>query len=354
MKNLIAIVLVLAACGKSDDKKADKAEAAKPVAAEPAKPAAPPKPTPLPVQAFVELDPGKLAFKPAAVLGKTPEDIAKALPQFLRKDKTSAAVSAKTDELMAGMEADLKAKGIDVKKNSGKPEFRLPPTPGGTRPETHVILHTDDDGTVRQYGVWFETTAAEKQEIIDTFDKLWGKHKIIDETLGPQMTWFDAASGFRASTRVKADNPDRIDIDYVRYLPLAKFFGEPGPLWGFEKAERPFLGATTAEIEATYGKVAVSKESETITLELPPTDYDGNSSHTRILMFTTKGKVRQWNTHIPFEDYEPARAEYGAALDAKFGKPKPARREHLVYGKKPKVDVNYSKFTDELDIEVTP
>jgi hypothetical protein len=97
----------------------------------------------------------------------------------------------------------------------------------------------------------------------------------------------------------------------------------------------------------------VSKESGTITLELPPTDYDGNSSHTRILMFVEGGKVRQWNANVPYEDYEPARAEYGAALDAKFGKPKPARREHFIYGKKPKVDVNYSKFTDELEIEVT-
>ncbi len=253
--------------------------------------------------------------------------------------------------MMADMKKEIEAAGVDLSKKTDI-EFRLPPTPGAKRGETHVIIHLYDDKVIRQYGVWFDTTAEEKAEIIKTMDEVWGPHKVVQETLGHQMQWYDAKNGVRASTRVKGDG-DRIDIDYVRYLPLAKFFGEPGPVWGFEKAERPFLGATVAEIEATYGKVKVDKDGGTLTLHLPPTDYDGNSSKTMVLMFLTGGKVRQWNTHVPFEDYEPARAEYAAALEAKFGKPKPARHDHLIFGKKPKVDVQYSKYTSELDIEVS-
>lgn len=353
MKNAFVLVLALVACKSDKDKDSSKSETGKkPVAAEPAKPAPPPKTPPLPVAAFVELDTAQLAYKPQNILGKTPADVAKALPQYLRQDKTSAAVKAKTDELMADMNNDMKRMGIDTRKRTDI-EFRLPPTPGASRDTTHTILHVDDDGTIRQYGVWIESTAAEKQEVIATFDKLWGPHKIINETLGPQMTWFDAKTGIRASTRQKADKPDRIDIDYVRYLPLAKFFGEPGPLWGFEKAERPFLGATVEELQAAYGKLEVDDKAGLVKLELPPTDYDGNTAHTMILMFLERGKVREWRTHIPFEDYEPARAEYEAALDAKFGKPKPARYDHLIYSKKPKVDVQYSKYTHELDVVVS-
>lgn len=354
MKKLV-LILALVACGKSDKKEDNaKTEAKKPISAEPAKPE-PPKVTRVPVKAFIEADTATIAFKPQAVLGKKPADVAKELPQFLRKDKTSEAVNKRTEAMMADMKKEVEAMGVDTSKKTDV-EFRLPPTPGTKRDETHVIIHLDDAGFIRQYGVWFDTTAAEKAEIIKTMDEVWGPHKVVQETLGHQMQWYDAKNGVRASTRVKGDG-DRIDIDYVRYLPLAKFFGEPGPLWGFEKAERPFLGATVEQIQQTYaeyGEMKVDKDSGSLTMHLPPTDYDGNSSKTMILMFVTNNKVRQWNTHIPFEDYEPARAEYEAALDAKFGKPKPARREHLIYGKKPKVDVNYSKYTSELDIEVSP
>lgn len=353
MKQTWMMVLLLAsACSKSESKDEPKSEPkAKVVEAAPAKPAEPPKTPPLPVKAFVEQDTKQLGFKPQVVLGKLPADLAKELPQYLRKDKTSAAVQAKTDEMMAGMKADLAAKGIDVNKREDV-EFRLPPTPSTKDDSTHVILHTNDDGTVREYGVWFKPSDAERAEITKAFDELWGQSKVINETLGPRTSWFDATNGVRASTKVElaAHEKERLDIEYVRYLPLAKFFGEPGPVWGFEKAERPLIGATPEELEAAYGKLVVDKEAGTVKMELPPTDYDGDTSHTVILMFLERGKVRQWNTSIPFKDYEGARAEYEAALDAKLGKPK-AKRDHFIYAKN--IDVEYSKFTHELDIEVT-
>ncbi len=352
MKNVFAIAVLLVACSKHEDKKPADKPAPKTTET---KPVEKPKPATAPIKAFVELDPGQIPFKAPAVLGKTPLDVAKEFPQYLRKDKTSEAVKKQTDEMMKDMTEDMKKMGIDPTKGGSDIEFRLPPTPAATDETTHVILYTNDSGKIREYGVWFRGTPAEAQEVVKTFDDVWGAHKVVNETLGPRTTWFDPKAGIRASTRLEADKPNQVDVDYVRYLPLAKFFGEPGPVWGFEKPEQPLLGSTVEQLEAAYGKDAIKADpgADTVTLTLPPTDYAGDTAATTILMFLERGKVRQWNVSIPFEDYEPARAEYEAALDAKLGKPKPARHDHLIYGKKPSVDVEYSKFTHELDIEVT-
>jgi len=313
-----------------------------------------------PLAAFVEPETTKLAWKPQDILGKKPADVAKTLAQFIKLEKTSAAVKAKTDELMADLKKDVEAMGIDTKRGENDPKFELPATPLGTGP-TMVILHTNEDGTVRSYGVWFRTAntypeygfPTQSADLIKLFDEKWGPSKKIKETLGERTTWFDAARGLRASARI--EKPEDFDVSYVRYLPLAKFFGGPGPLWGFEKAERPLIGSTPDEIVATYGKDFEVKRDDkqgTITMSLPPTDYDGETSHTTILMFVRDGKIGDWRTHIPFEDYEPARAEYEALLEAKLGKPK-AAKDHFIYGAKPTVDVEYSKYTKELNIEVT-
>ena len=53
---------------------------------------------------------------------------------------------------------------------------------------------------------------------------------------------------------------------------------------------------------------------------------------------------------LPIEVREPIQT-HERVLVAKFGAPKPAAHDHLIYGKK--VDVEYSKYTHELDIEVS-
>jgi hypothetical protein len=225
-----------------------------------------------------------------------------------------------------------------------------------------MILHTHDDGSVRSYGVWFHTASlspqygwpTQSEDIIKKLDESWGPHKVVRETLGDRWTWFDAKRGVRVSTR--KDKPEDLDLDYVKYLPLPDLFGAAGPVWGFEKTERPLLGATPDEIEATYGKVYDVKRDDkagTIAMKLPPTDYDGDTAVTSVLMFVKGGKVSQWNLHIPFDNFDPARAEYEAALTTKFGAPKKAPHDHFLYGKKPTTDVEWSKYTHELDVEVT-
>ncbi|NVB82324.1 MAG: hypothetical protein HOV81_28345 [Kofleriaceae bacterium] len=314
----------------------------------------------VPLAAFLDPESKAIAWKPQDVLGKQPADLAKTFAQYLKVEKTSAAVKAKTDEMMADMKKEVEAMGIDTTRNANLPEFELPAAPYNDGGNTHVILYTNDDSSVRSYGVWFHTGSitpeygfpVQGEEIVKKLDELYGAHKVVKETLGDQHVWYDAKRGVRATTRL--DKPADVDLTYVRYLPLANLFGAPGAVWGFEKAERPLIGATPDEIVATYGKdyeVKRDDKAQTITMIMPPTDYDGDTSTTRVLMFVRGGKVGEWHMSIPFDNYEPAKAEYEAALLAKFGAPKPAAHDHLIYAKK--VDVEYSKYTHELDIEVS-
>jgi len=311
-----------------------------------------------PLAAFVDPETVKIAWKPQDILGKTPAELAKAQAQFLKIEKTSAAVNAKTDELMADMKKDMEKLGVNTNRDPNEAKFELPATPYGTGP-TQVINHLNDDGTVREYGIWFRTMStfpqygfpAQSEELMKLFTTHWGPPKKIKETLGEETTWFDSVRGLRASVRI--EKPEDMDVSYSRFLPLAKFFGAPGAVWGFEKAERPLIGATPDEVVAAYGKdFAVKRDdsAETITMSMPPTDYDASTTKTTILMFVRSGKVGEWRTSLPFDTYEPARAEYEAALKTKLGDPKPAK-DHFLYGKT--VDVQYSKYTHELDIEVT-
>ncbi len=308
-----------------------------------------------PLRAFVEPETTRIAWKPQDVLGKTPAELEKQYPQYVGKDQTSDAVKAQTKAMMADLEKDVKAMGVDPNKSSTDLEVRLPATPLGADTTTHAILHLNDDGTVREYGVWIRTEElgdygfpSEPTEVVKLFDELWGPSKKIKDTLGERTSWFDAKRGIRVSTQIDPGKPNELDLDYVRYLPLASFFGAPGAKWGFEK-DFSLVGATTDQLTAAFGS-AVKLKDGTATLTLPPTDYQGDTAVTTILMFIEKGKVEHWQTSIPFEDYEPARAEYEALLEAKLGKPKAAPHDHLAYPGK--VDVEYSKYTHELDIEV--
>ncbi len=315
----------------------------------------------VPLAAFLDPEAKVIAWKPQDVLGQQPAELAKKFAQYIKVETpASAAVKAKTDEMMADMKKEVEAMGVDTSRDANLPEFELPTAPYNDGRNTHVILYTNEDSSVRSYGVWFHTASispeygfpVQGEEIVKKLDELYGAHKVVKETLGDQHVWYDAKRGVRATAR--RDRPNDLDLVYVRYLPLANLFGAPGPVWGFEKPERPLIGATPDEIVATYGKDYIVKRDDkaaTITMIMPPTDYDGDTSTTRILMFVRGGKVGQWNLSIPFEHYEPARAEYEAALLAKFGAPKPAAHDHLIYAKK--VDVEYSKYTHELDIEVS-
>jgi hypothetical protein len=325
----------------------------------------------VPLKAFVELDTAEspIKFKPQHVLGKTPTELLKEFPDYVTPDQTSESTKKATEAMMADMKKEVEAMGVDLsKKTEGEDvDVSLPATPFGGADRTQAIFHLNDDGTVRNYAVWFRAKSQgfganaaswpnEIADIVALFDKHWGPHKKIKRTLGEEATWYDAKAGIRASAEIDPAKPDELDVTYVRYQTMASFFGAPGPVWGFEKPDRPLLGATAAELVAAYGKaVEVAADGSTATIKLLPTDYDSDVSVTTILAFLRDGgKVDTWTVRFDYEAYDGARAEYEALLAAKFGPaPKPDKYGHIKFGKKPTVDAQYSDITHALNLEVS-
>lgn len=312
----------------------------------------------MPLDAFIEHETTRISWKPQDVLGKQPADLAKTFPQYLKAETTSAAVRAKTDEMMKDLDKEAIALGIDTKRNADLPEFELPSTPFAEGRATHVMLHTDDDGSVRNYSLWFRTASLSPQigwptqsaDIVKLLDEKWGPSKQVKDMIDDEVRWFDAKKQIRASA--KPEKPEELDVSFVRYMPLATLFGSPGIVWGFEKAERPVLGATADEIVAAYKeyKPKLSADGSTVTIYLPPTDYDGANARTSILMFVRKGKVADYRFNLPWGNWDGARAEYAAALEAKLGKPGKEKYGEIPYGKNHKI--RWSDITKSLEVIV--
>src|SRR4051812_48445061 len=192
-----------------------------------------------PLDAFIEQDPKRIAFKPAAVLGKTPQDLLAQFPQFAGASTVSESTRKATDKMMEGLKKDVEAKGVKLKEHRDDVEVRLPASPYGADADTHVILYLDDDNTIRSYGLWFHTEEmmsgsawpVQAEQVVKGFDDKWGPHKIVKETLGERHTWFDPKTGIRASTHLDPARPGDLDVVFVRYTPLATLFGAPGELW---------------------------------------------------------------------------------------------------------------------------
>jgi len=193
----------------------------------------------MPLDAFIEPETTRIAWKPQDILGKKPAELAKAYPQYLAAHPTSESAKAKTDELMKDMNKDLEKMGIDTKRDANLPELELPASPFGAD-RTHVILYTDDDGSVRSYGLWFHTRSIspafgwpqQSADIVKLLDAKWGARKQVHETLGDRQQWYDATRLVRVGTRL--DKPDDMDLDFVRYMPLANLFGAAGERWGLD------------------------------------------------------------------------------------------------------------------------
>lgn len=316
----------------------------------------------MPLDAFIEHETTRIAWKPQDVLGKKADDLAKTFPQYKKAVETSAAVKAKTDEMMKELDKEVAALGVKTKRDKELPEFELPATPYADGRATHVILYDNDDGTVRSYGVWFRTASISPEmgwpqqsaDIKKLLDDKWGKPKQVTDMIEDEWRWYDPKQGIYATTRIqKPEKPEELDLVYVRYLPLDTFFGAPGTAWGFEKAERPLIGATADEVKAAYKDYApkVADDGSTVTLYLPPTDYAGSNAQTSILCFVRNGKIGDFRFDLPYGPFATARAEYEAALEKKLGAPgKTSKYGETPYGKITKV--RFSDITKNLDVIV--
>lgn len=312
----------------------------------------------MPLAAFIEPETTRIAWKPQDVLGKMPADLEKTFAQYKDKVETSAAVKAKTDEMMKDLNKEVEAMGIDTKRNTNLPDFELPASPFSSERGTRVVLYANDDGSIRGYSLAFRTKnltpefswPAQSAEIAKLLDASWGPSKTVKETLGDEKHWYDAKRGVRATARI--DDADEIDLGFSRYTPLATIWGAPNGPWGFEKAERPLIGATPEEIKAAYKDYEIKHDDKanTVTLYFPPTDYDGATSRMHVLAFVRDGKVASFRFNLPYDSNPAAQGEYAAALEAKLGKPGKEKYGEVPYGKKTKA--RWSDITKSLDVMV--
>jgi len=304
-------------------------------------------------KAIAEKGTDTIAFKPQDVLGKTAADLLKAFPQYVSEEKDSAGGRA-ADKMMKGLENDLKATGINVKNNRPKLDVSLP----GTKYDdssTLVVLHFDDDGTVRSYTVMveFEGKKEAGELVTAAFDEIWGKSITMKLILQDGLFWYDADKGIRVSARVK---DDQVDLEFVKYQPIDKFFGEAKDQWGWETTK--VLGASADELQKAYGARCKIKENKKFgSLHLEKTDYQDNVGGTLVhLVFDADAKVKSYSFSLRYKKFDGAKEKFMGLLKSKFGEGKPAEKDYLKrtqYSAAPKVLMRDSSITKSLDIEVS-
>ena len=304
-------------------------------------------------QALVERGGERIPFKPDAVLGATADELLERFPRYVKADTPDANDKA-AEKMMSGLKADIEKKGIKLRTDQPKLDVNLPGTAFDDS-DTLVILHYDDDNRVRSYAVIveFDDYSAAGAQVIAAIEQAWGPSKKIKELSREHSWWFDADKGIR----VKAEVHDaRVELEYGRYLPLSRLFGEDGKVaWGFETT--PILGAAVTDLQTAYPRLKVAADAGTATLDLPPTDYEGNTAMTRLLMFIDKdkGTVRSFSFDLSYEEYPPAKDEMLALLAKKFGDPKPTKDgRKSQYHSAPSVMLRDATITEKFELEMTP
>lgn len=304
--------------------------------------------------AIIDRNGGKDTFSPGQVLGKAAPALIATYPDYIKpKDPNSPsakAAEAMMKNAMKDVEKDLAAYGMNIDRDKNKPDVdaKLPGTAYGDG-ETLVVVHFDDAHKVRSYTVMLKTEGypAGRDEIVAAVDAAWGESKTLKDVLGDKKFWYDAEKGIRVSAKVEDDG---VELEYSRYLPLANLIGAKGPKWGFETT--PLVGATADALAKAYPSFEAKPDGSSATVDFLPTDYEGATGTTSILMFLTDGTVREWRLTLEYEDYGPAKEEMQGLLAAKFGEPKKVDDDTVLYGKSPKVEVRDSSITKSLDIKV--
>ena len=263
----------------------------------------------MPLAAFVDPETTKIAWKPQDILGKTPADLAKSHAQFLKLEKTSAAVKREDRRDDDGHQEGGRSRWASTPSAiENEAKFELPATPFGTGP-TQVIIHTNDDGTARSYGVWFRTA--------NTFpeygfpDAVRGAHQAVRRAVGTVEE--DQGDARRADHLVRSASAGCAPRRGSR-SPRISTSRSCATCRSRSSSARPVPGVGLREGRASADRCDARRDRrrptarttrssattrDTITMSLPPTDYDGETSKTTILMFVRGGKVGEWRHALP-------------------------------------------------------
>lgn len=214
-------------------------------------------------------------------------------------------------------------------------------------------------------------------EMAKLLTEAWGEPKKGEDLGKPKYFWFNEAKKIRATVAEGYGKED--EVQFEAYLPAKELLGEGKETMGFEKPDRPLLGATAEELATAYADVietltaeqaekrrkdlekfagkdlsALGPAAASSNIDLLPTEF--GSQFTRVNpSFGDDGKVNRYRVGIAWEPYPAAKDEILGLIKAKWGEPKEEEeygKKKLVFNDNPRVVVEEDTISKKWDIEV--
>lgn len=162
-----------------------------------------------------------------------------------------------------------------------------------------------------------------------------------------RATWWIAPQ--RQLQAVLEGSEDRARLSFWPLAPWQSLLGgNDRQRLGFERPERPLLGATVAEVEASYAAYNPRRLApDRIDLYLPPHEYTDRATVVRLGI--AEDKVAKIEIKLSYRAHLPLRDAFRQGLTAKYGEPKEG-----VYGEKPRVEVDDAPGTGRITVRITP
>jgi hypothetical protein len=150
----------------------------------------------------------------------------------------------------------------------------------------------------------------------------WGAPIELTYRREPAKLWVDDESRVRAIL-TEAREADELTLIIEPYLPVEAILGtEPGPM-AIEQADRPFMGATAAELKAAYGE-HFRDDRETLLFMQWPQDAAG-SAFKMELGVGDDGTVERLQYWLHHGGNEELKKQLLGQLEAKYGASKPGK-----------------------------
>lgn len=230
----------------------------------------------------------------------------------------------------------------------------------------------DDTGKLKSASLQIEGT-----EMAKLLTEAWGEPKKGEDLGKPKYFWFNEGESIRATVAEGYGKED--EVQFEAYLPAKELLGEGKETLGFEKADRPLLGATPEELATAYADVletltaeeaekkrkdlekftgkdlsALGPAAASSNIDLLPTEF--GSQFTRVNpTFGDDGKIERFRVGIAWEPYPAAKDEILGLIEAKWGEPKEEEKygkKILVFNDAPRVVVEEDTISKKWDIEV--
>ncbi|MCH9683827.1 MAG: hypothetical protein K0V04_20515 [Deltaproteobacteria bacterium] len=204
----------------------------------------------------------------------------------------------------------------------------------------------------------------------------WGAPKKGEDLGKPKLFWFNEADEIRATVVLGTNRQDV--VRFSPYLPAKELLGEGTQTLGFERADRPLLGATREQLASSYTDVLeplppreierrrtllrkalgkeVSRTAAMGDITLLPTEYGGQL--TRVSPhFGDDGTIDRIRVSLDWAAYPAAKEEILGLVEAKWGKPNKAEKYGktlLIFHDAPRVVVEEDTISNNWHIEIEP